>query len=248
MNDIENLIGILIPSTFVVALVIERLLRAKELPKVRFWLLKGLVFFALTGGVNAVVPLIVAHIVGDRAPLHLARVGLVPGALIAFLVTDVVAYFVHRTMHRVPALWRWSHQMHHSAERMDLAGMSYNHPVDMMLSFGLPGLAAGLLGLHPASLALSGFIGFVYAVVQHSNVRTPRWLGYLMQRPEMHGLHHERGVHAYNYGNLPLWDMLFGTYRNPATFPGAYGFWNGASNRVGAMLIGRDVGEPPGPA
>jgi len=120
MNDFENLVGILIPSTFVVALVIERLLRAKELPKVRFWLLKGLVFFALTGGVNAVVPLIVAHIVGDRAPLHLARVGLVPGALIAFLVTDVVAYFVHRTMHRVrrsgagatrcttaPSGWTW---------------------------------------------------------------------------------------------------------------------------------------------
>jgi hypothetical protein len=38
--------------------------------------------------------------------------------------------------------------------------------------------------------------------------------------------------------------VVFGTYRNPARFPQHYGFWQGASSRVGAMLIGRDVGEP----
>jgi sterol desaturase/sphingolipid hydroxylase (fatty acid hydroxylase superfamily) len=244
MNDLENLIGILIPGTFVTALVVERLFRAKELPRVRFWLAKGIVFFAIMGALNTVIPMVVARIVGDRAPFHVARLGLLPGALIAFLVSDVVAYFVHRFMHRVPFVWRWTHQVHHSAERMDLAGMSYNHPIDMLLSFGIPGLVTGFLGASSASLALAGFIGFLYAVVQHSNVRTPRWLGYFMQRPEMHGLHHERGVHAYNYGNLPLWDMLLGTYRNPAGFPESYGFWPGASKRLGAMLLGRDVGQP----
>lgn len=244
MNDPENLIGILIPSIFVGALVVERVFRAKELPKVRFWLAKGIVFFAIMGALNTLIPMVVTRLVGDRAPLHVARLGLLPGALIAFLVGDVVAYFVHRFMHRVPFVWRWTHQVHHSAERMDLAGMSYNHPIDMILSFGIPGLATGLLGASPASLALAGFIGFLYAVVQHSNVATPRWLGYVMQRPEMHGLHHERGVHAFNYGNLPLWDMLFGTYRNPSGFPDTYGFWPGASKRLGAMLLGRDVGQP----
>lgn len=93
-------------------------------------------------------------------------------------------------------------------------------------------------------MALAGFIGFLAAVIQHANVRTPRWLGYIIQRPEMHGLHHERGVHAYNYGSVPLWDMLFGTFRNPADFPAEYGFYPGASKRLGAMLIGRDVSTP----
>jgi sterol desaturase/sphingolipid hydroxylase (fatty acid hydroxylase superfamily) len=136
------------------------------------------------------------------------------------------------------------HQMHHSAERMDLAGMTYSHPLDTLAAFGLTGLAVALLGVSPAAGAVAGFLGFFTAVVQHSNIKTPRLLGYFTQRPEAHGLHHERGVHAYNYGSFPLWDILFGTFRNPETFPAQYGFWDGASSRVGAMLIGRDVGEP----
>ena len=52
---------------------------------------------------------------------------------------------------------------------------------------------------------------------QHWNVKTPRWLGYIIQRPESHGLHHELGVHARNYSDFPLWDMLMGTFVNPET-------------------------------
>jgi sterol desaturase/sphingolipid hydroxylase (fatty acid hydroxylase superfamily) len=240
----ENIIGIAIPASFVVALVFERLFRAQQLPKVRGWLWKGLAFFLFTGVVNSVVPVLVAKVVGDRAPLHLsAGLGLVGSALVGWALSDLVAYWIHRGMHRVPFIWRWTHQMHHSAERMDLAGMAYSHPFDTLISFGLTGLFTGLLGLSPEAGALAGFFGYATAVIQHSNVRTPRWLGYFIQRPEQHGLHHERGVHAYNYGSLMLWDLVFGTFRNPASFPAAYGFWNGASSRIGALLAGRDLTE-----
>jgi len=80
---------------------------------------------------------------------------------------------------------------------------------------------------------------------QHANIRTPRWLGYIIQRPESHSLHHGRGVHRYNYADLPLWDMVFGTFRNPAEMQAEVGFYKGASNRVLAMLAGRDVSSPP---
>jgi sterol desaturase/sphingolipid hydroxylase (fatty acid hydroxylase superfamily) len=76
---------------------------------------------------------------------------------------------------------------------------------------------------------------------QHTNIRTPRWLGYIVQRPESHSCHHERGVHARNYGDLPLFDMLFGTFHNPERFEGECGFHDGGSARVGAMLIGRVI-------
>ncbi|HEX5098830.1 MAG TPA: hypothetical protein VFV94_04990 [Polyangiaceae bacterium] len=60
-----------------------------------------------------------------------------------------------------------------------------------------------------------------------------------------HPVHHERGVHAYNYGNfLMVWDLVLGTFRNPQEFVAQAGFWHGASGRVGAMLIGRDVSLP----
>jgi sterol desaturase/sphingolipid hydroxylase (fatty acid hydroxylase superfamily) len=78
---------------------------------------------------------------------------------------------------------------------------------------------------------------------QHWNVRTPQWVGWIIQRPEAHALHHARGIHAYNYGNFMLWDILFGTFRNPAAFTDPLGFWDGASGKLGSMLIGRDVGE-----
>jgi hypothetical protein len=66
----------------------------------------------------------------------------------------------------------------------------------------------------------------------------------LLMRPAQHGLHDARGVHSFTFGNFALWDLMLGTFRNPVDFPAAYGFWDGASSKVGAMLIGRDVSEP----
>ena len=87
-------------------------------------------------------------------------------------------------------------------------------------------------------------IGSSSVLGNRGNVRTPRWIGYLLQRPESHSIHHERGVHAYNYADFAPIDMLFGTFRNPQDFVEECGFWDGASRQVGAMLAGRDVGQP----
>jgi sterol desaturase/sphingolipid hydroxylase (fatty acid hydroxylase superfamily) len=225
-------------------LLLERRFPAKPLPPVRRWLLKGGLFFIFTGVVNSVLPALFAALLGERTLFHLSWLGPVSGALLGFVVVDFIAYWLHRAMHNIPWLWRWTHQMHHSAERMDLAGMTYTHPFDTIGTFTLTGLATALLGLSPLAAGLVGMLGFASAVVQHMNIRTPRWLGFFVIRPEAHGVHHQRGVHAYNYGNLPLWDVVFGTYRNPETFPEVYGFWDGASARLGDMLRGRDVGTP----
>jgi sterol desaturase/sphingolipid hydroxylase (fatty acid hydroxylase superfamily) len=240
----ENIVGILIPVTFVLMLVFERVFPARKLPPVRGWLLKGIVFFVLAGALNAVIPALLASAIGGRTPLHVAGLGTVLGGIVAFVASDAVQYVVHRTMHNVPALWRWTHQMHHSAERIDIPGASYFHPFDFIVQIALTTLAVLLLGVTPDAAALAGFFGFFVAMFQHWNVRTPRWVGWIIQRPEAHAVHHARGVHAYNYGNFMLWDICLGTFRNPATFTEPAGFWDGASAKIGAMLIGRDVGEP----
>ena len=87
----------------------------------------------------------------------------------------------------------------------------------------------------------SAFLAF-NAAFQHANIRTPRWLGYLIQRPESHGVHHGRGIHRYNYADLPLWDMVFGTFRNPQpeATPRTAGFYPGASARLATMLAFRE--------
>jgi sterol desaturase/sphingolipid hydroxylase (fatty acid hydroxylase superfamily) len=231
----------LFPVSYVVALVIERILPARPLPAVRWWLAKGIVFFAITGVVNAVMPLAVAAVLGDHRLFDLGSLPLAASVAIAFVAGDLANYAIHRTLHRVYPLWRWTHQVHHSAERMDIAGFSYSHPLDMVVSFGILAVVVVGLGVPPEAATIAGFALFIVQLVSHMNVHTPRWLGYVIQRPEMHSLHHGRGVHAYNYGTTALWDVVFGTYRNPQDFVEETGFWDGASSRLGAMLLGRDV-------
>jgi sterol desaturase/sphingolipid hydroxylase (fatty acid hydroxylase superfamily) len=98
-----------------------------------------------------------------------------------------------------------------------------------------------ILGLPPAAATLTILTVTFLAIFQHANLRTPRWLGYIVQRPESHTIHHARGVHAKNYADLPVIDMLFGTFENPRSYEHTTGFWHGASARVLDMLLWRDV-------
>jgi sterol desaturase/sphingolipid hydroxylase (fatty acid hydroxylase superfamily) len=236
----ETILPILMPVTFLLALALERLFPSRDLPKVRGWILKGVLFFFLSGAINVAVPALVAILVARVSTLHLEGLGLA-GAIVVVVASEVIAYVVHRTLHRVPFLWRWSHQMHHSAERMDVAGAFYFHPFDIALQTGLATALIALLGVTPDAAALAGFVFFALGIFQHLNVKTPRWLGYLVIRPEQHAIHHGRDVHAYNYGNFAFMDLLCGTLRNPASYAGEHGFWDGASKRTFAMLVGRDV-------
>jgi len=86
------------------------------------------------------------------------------------------------------------------------------------------------------------------SVFQHANLRTPQWLGFIVQRPESHSAHHERGVHARNYSDLPIFDIAFGTFHNPREFSAQAGFYDGASMRVAEMVRFRDVSQPSAPA
>lgn len=248
MDDIASLVGPVIIGLFIVGMLLERLVPARALPRSRGWYLRGGVSFVSTMTVNALAPALVADAVANLAPLQLSSLGTLGGAAVAFVASDLGAYWLHRTQHRIPAFWRWTHQAHHSAERVDVLGAAYFHPFDIGVQAIVTTCVTGILGVSPNAAALAGIANVTLAVFQHLNVKTPQWVGYVVQRPEGHSLHHERGVHAYNYGNLSLWDQVFGTYRNPRHFSELAGFYDGASARIGAMLLGRDVTEPAAPA
>lgn len=243
--SLEPLVPLFILAFFAVGLVLERVFAARPLPRVRGWYLRAGLCFVVTMAVNAVVPMLVAEHAAAHAPLHLSSLGLLGGGAVAFVASDFFAYWLHRAQHRSPTFWRWTHQAHHSAERVDVMGAAYFHPFDIGVQALVTTVVVAMLGVTPDAAALAGIANVFLAVFQHLNVRTPTWLGYLLQRPEGHSVHHERGVHAYNYGNLSIWDLAFGTFRNPARFSETAGFYDGASARVGAMLLGRDVGTPP---
>jgi hypothetical protein len=48
-------------------------------------------------------------------------------------------------------------------------------------------------------------------------------------------------VHKYNFSDLPLWDRLFGTYKDTTEFAVRCGFPKGAEEQLGAMLAFKDV-------
>jgi len=186
-------------------------------------------------------------LLGDRHLLDNAALGTWPGAMLGILSYEFLHYWYHRLAHRYDRLWLAGHQMHHSAEAMDAFSANYLHPVDLFVFTSIGSLVFfPLLGLTREAGALgAAWIGF-HTMFQHANISTPRWLGYLIQRPESHVVHHQRGSHRYNYANLPLWDIAFATFRNPRSVDGvAAGFYTGASTRVGEMLRCRDVSRPP---
>lgn len=240
----EDIVPILIPTTFFVLFFSERFAPGRSFRTPPRWRWKGVLFFFISAGINVALPALFVGAVGAHTPLHLGGLGLVLGGLVAFLASDFVSYWLHRAQHRWFPLWRWTHQMHHSAEVLDMAGAVYFHPFDIALGTVVVSLVTAGLGVSADAAALAGYLGFLWGMFQHWNVRTPQWLGYFVQRPEAHCIHHQRGVHAYNYGNVTWWDMMFGTFRNPATWEGEVGFWDGASRQMGAMLLGRDVGAP----
>jgi sterol desaturase/sphingolipid hydroxylase (fatty acid hydroxylase superfamily) len=132
--------------------------------------------------------------------------------------------------------------MHHSPERVDMPGSVLFHPFDIIQnSFVSIVATVFVLGLDPLAAAWVGFIQIFYGLFQHWNVRTPAVLGYIIQRPESHCVHHQRDLHAYNYSDFPLWDLAMGTFRNPSEWSGSAGFENDRTMRYGRMLLGQDV-------
>src|SRR6185295_10695600 len=155
---------------------------------------------------------------------------------IGIIVVDFLVYWQHRLKHRIALLWR-VHQMHHSVERLDAAGAFYFHPIDLMIvTLASSFVASIVVGVSAPAATAVGMFGLFTSLFTHANLRTPRWLGVIVQRPESHGVHHRRGLHAYNYGALALWDLIFRTYRNPRERPGPSGFWDGASGQIGRLL------------
>jgi sterol desaturase/sphingolipid hydroxylase (fatty acid hydroxylase superfamily) len=238
---LDLIVGLSLPLFFIFFLAIEALgPGAQAFPRIRWWRSLGSLALVATLMVNAAVSPLLLSVLPRAGAVDLAWAGAwaVPPIL---LLTTFFTYWAHRIQHRYDLLWRMGHQLHHSVRRIDIASAMMFHPFDVAVQASMTTLAAWLLGGSPAAAAIAGVTGFVIALFQHWNLRTPRWVGWFVQRPEAHRLHHERDVHARNFGDLPLWDMVFGTYANPATVDVEVGFDAARSRRVLAMLLWRDV-------
>jgi sterol desaturase/sphingolipid hydroxylase (fatty acid hydroxylase superfamily) len=97
-----------------------------------------------------------------------------------------------------------------------------------------------LLGASTTGGAWFNVFAVLGEYIYHSNLRTPRWIGYLIQRPEHHSIHHQLDVHAFNYGDITWWDRLFGTFKDADQFALQCGFPDNHEKNLGDMLVFHD--------
>lgn len=233
----------LILAVAVGMIVVERLWPAMKLPRVDNWWARVALVNLIQLGI-----VVLAGVTWDRwlAELALFRLqdhlGTFGQALVAYFVSSFIYYWWHRLRHGSRLFWRICHQLHHSPRRIELVTAFYKHPVEIALNSLLSAaIVYPLLGCSVAGGAVYTLFTALAEFFYHWNVSTPRWVGYLIQRPESHRVHHQHAHHRQNYADLPIFDILFGTFHNPRKFTSTCGFDDWREDRVEDMLAFRDL-------
>jgi sterol desaturase/sphingolipid hydroxylase (fatty acid hydroxylase superfamily) len=226
-------------------LVGESRVRARSWPATRRWWPRAVALNAVQGASAFLAAASWDTWLQGLQPFSLAELGLFTEAALGYLAITFVHYFWRRARHAVPFLWRWFHQIHHSPARIEIITSFYKHPVEIVAN-GV--LSSAILywgvGLTPEAVSLAVLMTGVTELFYHWNVSAPHWLGYLIQRPESHCVHPQRGLHHYNYADLPVWDILFGTFPNPRDWRDACGLGEG-EYALSDLLLGRPVHDDP---
>lgn len=234
---------ITILAIFVFCFCLERVLPGWRLPRVRTWPVRVLAINAIQLGVVLLAGITWERWLSGSSILHLSRH--VPpgvGGLIAYFIATFVFYWWHRWRHESAVLWRGFHQIHHSPQRLEVITSFYKHPGEMVANSIIGSLLVySVLGLSLAAGAAYTFCTAIGEFFYHTNVKTPRWVGLVFQRPEMHRIHHQYGRHKNNYGDITWWDMLFGTYENPKEWRDTCGFDREKEEQLLPMLAYQDV-------
>lgn len=223
-------------------MLLEYLFPARKLPVSPFWVLRGFLAFVVYFFISNYLPLLTDGFLSQYRLFDATSFSLWVAVLIGLLIYEFGLYCWHRAMHSSRFLWRIFHQMHHSAERLDTAGAFWFSPMDMIGFTLLLSITFNvIIGLPVEAVVIILQVTFFLAIFQHMNIKTPRWLGYFVQRPESHHVHHSKGVHYYNFSDLPIFDIIFSTFRNVEGYKYESGYYHGGSLKVVDMLLFKDI-------
>lgn len=210
---------------FLVSWPLERLFR-RHPTRVRRLALRTDLAYAAAQPALQFVTLVVAIVVGIASLAWLPGLAVRPlvqalppivQTVAGILLFDLAAYWTHRWGHTVPLFWRF-HAVHHSTHHLDWVSGFRGHPFDgvFMAPVFAFFIAAGFDNRLTGGLAI---VQFLVGLGAHLNVHfrlRPLWK--IVMTPEFHHWHHELdpAAHHSNYATfLPVWDLLFGTYRMP---------------------------------
>ncbi|MGJ8682167.1 sterol desaturase family protein [Paraglaciecola sp.] len=234
-------------SLYAFMIILEFLFPARKLPNIKGWYWRSTIVFVVYFYLSSYLPMIWDQYLLPFQLIDISHMNVYLSTFIALFVFELLVYVWHRAMHQNKWLWLSFHQMHHSVERLDTFGTFYYSPLDMA-GFTLLGslTLTVVMGISAEAVSLFLYVSMFLVLFQHANIKTPQWIGFIIQRPESHSVHHQKGVHAYNYSDFAIFDILFGTFKNPREFNNDIGFYSGASARIGDMLLAKDVYKPEG--
>ncbi|HEY1045773.1 MAG TPA: sterol desaturase family protein [Bacteroidia bacterium] len=230
---------------FAACFILERMIPGWKLPVVPTWAIRVLAINFVQLGVVIAAGYTWEKWLSAYSLFHLSdHVNPAIGGIIAYFIATFIFYWWHRWRHTVDFLWKHFHQIHHSPQRLEVITSFYKHPIEMIMNSIIGSLLVfTTLGLNTEAGAIYTLCTALGEFFYHTNVKTPQWVGYIFQRPEMHRIHHEYMKHTNNYGDIVWWDMLFGTYSNPKTFESKCGFDTEKELQLFDMLQFKDVHE-----
>jgi sterol desaturase/sphingolipid hydroxylase (fatty acid hydroxylase superfamily) len=222
---------------------LERFVPGWKLPSVKTWPLRVILINLVQLGIVTLAGFTWERWLSSWSIFHLSsHVSPLAGGMLAYFIATFVFYWWHRWRHEVDILWLLFHQIHHSPQRIEVITSFYKHPGEMFINSVLGSIIVyTILGLNLEAGAFYTACTALGEFFYHTNVKTPQWVGYFFQRPEMHRIHHQYNRHKNNYGDIVWWDMLFGTYENPKTFDATCGFDDPKEQRLLDMLAYNDV-------
>ena len=220
----------------------ERLAPGRELPAAPGWYVRAVLMNIMQITLIGVGGLLWNEYFRGHALLELGdwSNSVAEGAFYWFVGTFIF-YWWHRLRH-ANGFWLVFHQIHHSPSRIELLTSFYKHPIEIAADSILAGFFIYcLFGGSAEAGAWTSFFGALGEYFYHSNIRTPKWLGWFIQRPEHHSIHHQLGVHKYNFGDITWWDRMFGTFNDTDRFAERCGFPEDHDTRLVEMLRFKDV-------
>jgi len=224
---LEDLLVLAIPVAFILLWGSEYLINrtggGRTFPKVRWWFVAGVGFFLLLSAINATAPLwLPPEWLAKHRLMDLTGLGVWWGALVGYAATSFGMYWFHPRRAQIhgpvarpaPVPPRYRARGHgRLAHRPSVGDAS---PDGLTITGNL---GPGPGGSTRWRAAVAGTFGTIANMFGHWNVSTPHWLGYVFLRPEQHCQHHEREIHARNYGgDFAIWDQLFGSFANTPAF------------------------------
>src|SRR5438270_6336347 len=160
-------------------LLYERLKPGRNWPRVRGWWLRAVFLNAVQ-----VIAVMMGGVLWNRwMSQHqlwsIKPLGTAAGAVIGYVTITFVYYWWHRWRHDFDVLWRWFHQVHHSAQRIEVLTSFYKHPLEIFLNTILSSLILYVcLGLTTVAASSAVLLTGLGELFYHWNVSTPFWLGY----------------------------------------------------------------------